>query len=150
MNYKLILFYVVLGILILQYQNCAPNAAELAGEYSEDYSEEYPEADSERSVINQVQVGEIFFPQKAYKVDASNSVSKISGICEQEGSMISWTLRTEEGQLMERGLVQCDRGSFQVELSEEAMHQCEDLNLKAALGAKASSEMIIVGDCVTE
>ena len=132
MNFKGFASYLFLGLLVLQYQNCAPSAADLSGDsaFTDSYDEETGEQD--RSVINQVQVGELFFPQKSMDVDRNQEDLDVIGICEQNGSIIGWTLRASDGTLIERGQAKCDRGSFAVELDGEWRQECGDLNLKAA------------------
>jgi len=146
MNYKGLFLYVCLGMITLSYQNCAAP--------SNDLSTPTPalEASSgENDVIDHIDTGEVFFPEKTMYVSTSQEEAMdVLGVCEQTGSIISWTLRTSDGLLVERGRSQCDRGSFAVELDEGWKAECGDLELKAALGAKASSQVTLVTDCVLE
>ncbi len=121
---------------MLQYQNCAPTpqAVDSAGE-------------SYADVIDQVNVGEISFPQTKVAAFMDESVT-VAGLCAQSGSFISWKLTDVKGDVIERGLAECELGSFQVTLGDQWQGYCDqDLNLKAALGAKSSSEAIIQAYC---
>ncbi len=121
----------------MQYQNCASSNEAL---------QENP-SDSSVDVIDQVNVGDISFAQTKLLAVANESIV-VSGVCAQKGSLISWSLKDPNGEVIERGLSECELGSFQVALSDDWHGFCDqDLRLKAALGAKASSEAIIETYC---
>lgn len=139
MKLKPIGIFLILGLMMVQYQNCAPaqnfNQEEVAGEVDK---------------IDTVDVGQIYFPPPQTKVAAASASEALHvvGGCEQTGSIISWSLRTQEGQLIDRGNASCDRGTFEVELSSEWGNFCdENLVLKASLGAKASTTTTIIPEC---
>lgn len=148
MRLKGLLTYLFLGLLIVQYQNCAPNVADLEGDSAlSNISDPNDVSGGSVSVINTVEVGGVFFPQKAFQMAESSEVRDVVGVCEQDGALISWTLRTEDGLLVDRGLSECERGSFAVQLYDVDMEDCKTMNLKAALGAKASSEITVISSC---
>ncbi|MEM7646590.1 MAG: hypothetical protein AAF203_06760 [Pseudomonadota bacterium] len=138
MRKKLLAAYLFMGLLLLQFQNCAQTA--------ENFDQEL-ETGSPVDVIDQVNVGDISFPQNkvsAY-VDQQNVVI---GVCDQSGALISWKLMDEEGELVERGLAECQQGAFEVALGDGLEGHCdENLELRAALGAKASSKTEVETYC---
>ena len=152
MSFKGFASYLFFGLLILQYQNCAPSSADLSGESALNQPDTLNSQveDKDRSTIDRIQVGALFFPQKSMDVDRRQENLNVIGVCEQSGSIIGWTLRAADGTLVERGRAQCDRGSFAVELGGDWRQECGALNLKAALGAKAASEVTLVSDCAFE
>lgn len=125
--------YILLGLTLLTYQNCAPSADSLQ--------------QAPVDVIDPISVGGISFPQN--KVSAFTSESLIvNGLCEQTGALISWKLLDLEGQLIERGLSECDLGAFAVEVSSSWQSRCgESLMLEAALGAKSTSQTEVEVNC---
>ena len=129
--------YLLFGLILVQYQNCAPRG--------ENFAEESEL--TQPNVIDNVSVGEISFPVTKVSAFMDQNVSVV-GVCEQSGSLISWTLSDASGEHIERGLAECDLGSFEVALSDEWQNFCgETLNLKAALGAKSSSVMQVEANC---
>ncbi len=126
----------------MQYQNCAPSSETLDPSLQADST-----ISAEVDVIDQINVGDISFAQS--KVSAfMNEKVVILGVCGQSGSLISWTLVDSNGEFIERGLAECDLGSFEVALSDSWEGHCNDnLNLRAALGAKASSETTVEAVC---
>ena len=130
--------FLLLGLVLLQYQNCAQPGQN----FDQDIEvQEVSSEDGVNSAINPVEVGGVYFPQE--KVVASGDEEQVSvvGACDQSGALISWTLKNRDGSLIERGLSECDQGSFVIDLSDEWQKHCDDsLYLKASLGAKASSE----------
>ena len=139
MKLKSIVLFLLLGLTVVQYQNCAEpqnfDQEEIAGEVDK---------------IDTVDVGQIYFPPPQTKVAAAGAQDSLHvvGGCAQSGSIISWTLRTQEGQLIDRGRSSCDRGSFEVELSSEWGQFCnENLVLKAALGAQSETSTTIIPEC---
>ena len=136
---KSFIVYFLFGLILIQYQNCAQNSQDLESSVS---------VDSSVDVIDQVEVGAVYFPQN--KVTASEQDESVSviGTCDQSGAIISWTLKNQDGSLIERGHSECDTGSFIVELSDEWKNFCdENLILKASLGAKASSVTEVEPQC---
>jgi hypothetical protein len=137
LRYQLLIIYFFLGLLLVQYQNCAPNPESLEQIYS----------DTRVDGIDPVQVGEISFPQTKVAAFINENVT-VLGVCGQEGSLISWTLKDDVGEPIERGLSECHLGSFEVALSDQWQGHCDkDLNLSAALGAKAASETTVETYC---
>ena len=132
------LVYLLLGLVLVQYQNCAPSNENLDSPTI---------AASAPGVIDQISVGEISFAQSKVPAFMDQNVI-IFGVCDQTGSLISWTLSDQNGDFIERGLSECDRGSFEVNLSDQWKNFCnETLSLKAALGTKASSETLVEANC---
>jgi len=122
---------------MVQYQNCAP-----AQNFDTDL-----EVASDVGVIDQVSVGAISFPQEKLSINFEDQVEAL-GICEQTGAIISWRLTDGDGSAIELGFSECDKGVFVVSLGEEWKQFCDEtLTLKAALGAKASSEIKLETIC---
>ncbi|MCB0377722.1 MAG: hypothetical protein KDD33_04455 [Bdellovibrionales bacterium] len=140
MKHKHIILYVLLGLLMMQYQNCASPSQEFMQDANVDVNDS-------ATGIDEVNVGRVFFPQE--KVTATqDSPVVVIGACDQSGAMIGWTLKSQDGELIERGLSECDQGAFEIELSDQWLNYCqESLILKAALGAKASSETLVDPQC---
>ena len=142
MNKKALAIFVLLGFVMLQYQNCAESPQNFDQESIVD------QQDGSNDVIDQVDVGSVYFPQS--KVTASDAEERVVvvGACDQSGAILSWTLKNKEGSLIERGLSDCEKGSFVIELSDEWKNFCdENLVLKASLGVKASSETEVEPQC---
>ena len=138
MRRKMLGLYILLGFVMLQYQNCAAP--------SQDFGETEFEASSPVNSIDEIEVGQLFFPgnQMITSADALNIV----GACGQSGSVISWDLRNQSGHLIDRGHSQCDQGSFIVELSDDLINHCgQDLSLSAALGVSAKAQSTLFADC---
>lgn len=143
-----------LGFILVNYQNCssAPgyllnNNTALAndsGMGKADVSDESQEV----GVIDPVSVGAISFPQTEVSVEDISQPFSFIGICEQDGSLISWKLYRGDI-LLERGLVPCETGSFEITIDQPLDNHCEEgeLVLSAALGAKASAEVSIFNSC---
>lgn len=132
----MISIYILLGVVLTQYQNCAPSAEVL-------------NQDTGLPVtgIDQVSVGEISFPQQ--KVLAfTNDQLIVSGVCDQAGALISWKLVDSSEGIIDRGLAECELGSFSVDLTDRWENYCGDeLELRAFLGSKASSQTVIESNC---
>lgn len=140
-RYKMYLIYLVLGLALIQYQNCAPSNQVL------DQTEAESNADGSADVIDRVQVGGIAFAQNKVSVFSDEEVV-VLGMCDQSGSMISWSLSNSSGEVIERGLSECDLGAFEVVLSGRWRSHCDqNLSLAAALGAKASSKTVVEAFC---
>ena len=132
--------YILFGFIMLHYQNCAPPA--------QDFTSEDNFASDQVSVIDEIQAGQVFFPQT--KVSAHNASGPVAviGTCDQAGALIGWRLQSSSGDIIERGLAECETGSFVVELSNEWQNFCnETLTLTAALGAKATSTTEVIPEC---
>ena len=123
----------------MQYQNCAPS--------NEIVDSNQTVTPGSVDVIDQVQTGGISFAQS--KVDAFNDEQlTVMGVCEQSGSLISWRLHDSNGNVIEKGLAECDLGAFEVALTEDWSNHCdEQLQLSAALGADAASETLVEAIC---
>lgn len=135
-NKKILIIYILSGVIFLQFQNCAQT--------SESFDNEL---DSIVDGIDPISVGQISFPQEKVStlIDQTNVVI---GICEQSGALISWKLVTSNQEVIERGMAECHLGSFEINLTLQEQIYCDkELSLKAALGAKASSEIIIETLC---
>lgn len=135
---------------MVQYQNCAPGNEVLAeGEAPIDNSNqiEIGDAGGTVDVIDQVEVGGISFTQK--KISAQNNEEVVVfGVCDQSGSLIGWKLKNANGDVLEKGLAECDLGAFEVALNEDMQNHCdENLDLSAALGADASSHTVVEVSC---
>jgi hypothetical protein len=142
MNKKGIVLFILFGFIMMQYQNCAPPAQNF------DDSSSVSEADDINTGIDSVDVGGVYFPQEKVTASDEGEAVQVIGACDQTGALISWTLKSQDGSLIERGLAECDTGSFNVELSDEWKKFCdESLYLKASLGAKASSETEVEPIC---
>ena len=136
MRIKLVFSYMLLGLALIQYQNCAPTNESLE-----------QEAGSPVDVIDHISVGAISFPQTKVSAFMDQSVV-VDGVCDQSGALISWKLFDSSGQLVERGLAECDLGSFSVQLSSQWQNYCDDtLQLEAALGVDASSTTQVEANC---
>ena len=143
MKIKSLFLFILLGFVLLQYQNCAAPAENFDQEFVET-----PEQDGVNSVINQVEVGGVYFPQEKVQASSLDESVRVIGTCDQSGALIGWTLKNKDGSLIERGLSECDTGAFEIELSDEWQNHCdESLYLKASLGADASSEMEVEPIC---
>lgn len=124
---------------MVQYQNCAPSG--------ESFDQITGEMDGAVDSIDAVDPGPISFAQSKVFALADESLS-VAGICGQSGAMISWSLKDQGGQAVQRGLAECELGSFNVEISADLNGFCDqDLQLSAALGAKAHSEAVIEASC---
>lgn len=144
LRYKLYFLYILLGGALVQYQNCAPNSQSLD---SSSLSADVSGAGSSVDVIDQVVVGDIAFAQSKVSAELNQNVV-VSGVCGQAGSLISWSLLDSSGEVIERGLAECDLGGFDVELSDQWQGYCnQDLTLKAALGAKAETVVTVQALC---
>ncbi len=142
LRYKLYALYILLGFTLVQYQNCAPSSETLDSSLQIEDAGATP-VDS----IDQVNVGAISFAQNKVSAFLDQNVV-VMGVCGQSGSLISWTLVNANGEFIERGLAECDTGSFEVALSDSWQSYCDqDLSLKAALGAKATSETVVEAYC---
>lgn len=140
---KILIFYAVLGIAIMQYQNCAPNTQTL----DDSVHQESPIPDGMNDGIDQVRMGEISFQQSKVSAFAQDELS-VYGVCEASGALIGWKLLDINDQVVDRGLAPCDQGVFEVALDDKWKSYCdEDLLLKASLGASAKSETIIETLC---
>lgn len=132
----MIFIYILLGVVLTQYQNCAPSAQVLEQEVGLPVTG-----------IDRVNLGAISFPQQKVQAYQQDALS-VSGVCDQSGALISWQLRDSLGQLIERGLAECELGVFTVELSDDWKGYCgDDLELQAFLGAKASSQTQVEPIC---
>lgn len=135
----MLIVYLLLGLTMVQYQNCAPGGEVLD---QQSINEKLP-VDG----IDSVNVGEISFPQNkvAFYIH-ENAV--VSGVCDQSGALISWKLKNSQDEVIERGLAECSLGSFSVELSDRWESYCDDnLTIEAALGAQAQSNIQVEANC---
>lgn len=140
MSRKISVAYILMGFLMVQYQNCAPQTGGLDQQFE-------VAQDAQVDVIDRVMVGDISFPQSKLQASAIESV-KAHGVCAQSGALIAWKLTEPSGEAIEQGLAECDQGVFVVSLSEGWKSHCDqDLLLKASLGAKASSQMTLETFC---
>lgn len=136
---KKIVSYLLLGLVMIHYQSCAPSNEAMIQEFSADVHDV--------NGIDSVAVGGISFPQNKMAAFADQKLTAV-GVCEQSGAMISWKLNGPDGQAIERGLAACETGSFEIELSNQWQSFCDEtLVLQAALGAKASSSMELEANC---
>ncbi len=126
----------------MQYQNCAPSSETL------DSSLQVEQTDGAQvDVIDSINVGDLSFAQTKVSAFLDENVV-VMGVCGQNGSLISWNLQAANGDVIERGLAECDLGSFEVALSDSWQGHCDqNLSLKAALGAKANSETTVEAFC---
>lgn len=144
MNKKALGLFILLGFVLLQYQNCAQSPQDLEAD-----SVSLP-IDGVNDGIDQVDVGGVYFPQTKVTASEEEESVQVIGACDQSGAIISWTLKNQDGSLIERGLSDCETGSFVIELSDEWKNFCDEkLFLKASLGAKASSETEVDPKCET-
>lgn len=128
----------------MQYQNCAPSNEAL--DSSSDAQVDV--RDAQVDGIDRVDVGDISFAQSKVDAFSDDPSVVVRGVCGQSGSIISWTLSDAHGGFIERGMSECDLGSFEVALSDQWKGHCDqDLILQAALGAKASSEATVSAYC---
>jgi hypothetical protein len=136
---KVSIAYILLGFMMVQYQNCAPqNGLDQQFEVAQE---------GHVSVINRIEAGDISFPQSKLQASAAEVV-EARGVCAQTGALIAWKLVEPSGEAIEQGLAECDQGIFVVSLSENRRSFCDqDLLLKANLGAKASSQMTLETLC---
>lgn len=142
LRYKMYTMYLLLGLALVQYQNCAGS-----NEAFDESSPAMSAGDSTVDGIDQVNVGDISFAQNKVQAYINDEVI-VSGVCGQTGSLIGWTLKDPQGEVIERGLSECNLGSFHVALGSQWEGFCDqDLELKARLGAQASSEAIIESYC---
>lgn len=135
-NRKVIFFYLIFGVGLLQYQSCAP-------------SPENFDTSAESSVngIDEVTVGDISFPQSKVSAFVNQPLS-VPGLCQQSGALIGWKLINDNDEVVERGLAPCELGSFNVELSDRWESHCgSGLRIQAALGADAISEILVDSVC---
>jgi hypothetical protein len=136
MRLKMIISYLILGLALTQYQNCAPSTQTLDQEFANPVSG-----------IDSVNVGQISFPQNKVSV-FKNQIVDVYGVCDQSGALISWKLLNDQDQVIERGLAECDLGIFSVELSNQWQNHCnENLKVEAYLGSKAFSQTQIEANC---
>ena len=151
---QLVLLF-VLGFVLLQYQNCSSVPGHLldsnvafAGDGSMKRADMNDDGSQRVGVINPISVGAISFPQAEVSVEDQSLPLVLLGVCEQNGSLIGWNLYKGET-LMERGLAQCDLGSFEITVDQQWQDHCgeETLRLSAALGAKASAKLEISVPC---
>lgn len=138
MRYRLYFTYLIFGFVLVQYQNCAPSSEVLDAQAS---IEEPGLADG----IDQVSVGQISFVEKQIVASPVDGQVNVLGLCDHSGALISWQLKNDQGNAVERGLSECSLGTFEVALSEDSCEQGE-LMLQAALGAKAHSEVSVACD----
>ncbi len=144
-------FIVGLGFGLLQYQNCSSVSSHLLSNSVALANDAGSLTNDEKSqlvgVINPISVGSIFFPESSVSVVEDQPLT-LTGVCEQDGSMIGWSLHKGEAPI-ERGLAGCDQGAFQITMNQQWQDHCggESLKLSAALGAKASAEVEISVPC---
>lgn len=142
MNKKGIAIFILLGFVMLQYQNCAESPQDF------DDGSSVSTSDGVNDVIDHVDVGSVYFPQSKVTASDAEEFVQVIGTCDQSGAILSWTLKNKDGSLVERGLSDCDKGSFVIELGDEWKNHCdENLVLKAYLGAKSSSETEVETQC---
>lgn len=128
--------------MVLQYQNCAP-----APNADQDIENSLSQNQGDVGAINPVLMGEITFPQEKLSVPFEEKL-RAHGLCEQSGALIRWRLLAPDGQAIEEGLAECEKGSFVVDASEGWKSFCDEtFTLKAMLGAKASSEIQVETLC---
>ena len=140
---KILIFYAVLGLAIMQYQNCAPANQSL----DDSIHQESPGTDGLNDGIDQVRTGEISFQQSKVSAFAQDELT-VYGVCEGSGALIGWKLLDIEENVIDRGLAKCDLGVFEVPLDDKWKSYCdEDLVLKAALGVASKSQTIIETLC---
>lgn len=141
MRYKIHIIYMLFGLILVQYQNCAPSEEALQGI---DSDQQWVDG------IDAVRVGDISFAQVKVAAYSDEDV-QVAGVCGQEGSLIHWTLRDADDVLIERGHAPCELGAFAVDLGDQWKSFCEqELYLKAELGVKAVSETIVEAHCLSE
>jgi hypothetical protein len=142
LSYKLIVLYVLLGFIMVQYQNCAPG---------QNFDQNFELADGLShgvDAINPIRIGEISFVQEKLSLADREETVEARGLCEQSGSIISWQLVDDQGAAIDRGLSECDQGIFVVSLGEGWKSFCDEtFVLEAKLGAKASSRMLVEALC---
>lgn len=137
----MIVTYMILGLVLINYQSCAPSNESMTQELSEDVDT------SDVNGIDTVAVGGISFPQTKLAAFGNQNVTAI-GVCQQSGALISWKLTNQNGQAIEKGLAECQTGSFEIQLSNQWQSHCDEtLVIKAALGAKAQSSMELEANC---
>ncbi len=137
---RLLMFYALLGFAMMQYQNCAPT--------TQNFDDPIETVGTEPvDVIDPIATGDISFQQSKVSAFANDELT-VHGLCQDAGAYIGWKLLDLDGNVVERGLAECDLGAFEIQFTGKWKSFCdEDLILQAALGAKSKSQTIIETLC---
>jgi hypothetical protein len=141
-QYKLLGIFLVLGAVLLNYQNCGSKGASSASVETAD--------GGEMGIINPVIAGGINFTQSKAVVSASDTELAVDGLCskEQSGALIGWQLRDDNANIVSAGRSLCDKGAFEVVFAGVQSLACgASMTLVATFGSKAKSEIAIEKNC---
>lgn len=134
-----------LGLLMLfHYQNCAPaNGVQGLHISSSD--------DGLVTTIDDVNMATgVAFLQSKVQVSASDHPTVIEGECSslQEGAVLGWKVRDDEGRMRETGYSQCEQGHFQVEMAPANELECDkSYEVSARLAAGVEGRVEVERDC---
>lgn len=134
-------------LVMLQYQNCAPNSMQAAqGQgFGDDGSMPV-------SVIDHVNTdGLLRFNAKAVEIHTDVQAVVLKGVCSssQNGSVLGWSVNDLEGGYeLGRGYSVCQDGQFEIELAPTQQLECgHDYGVSAYIGNGEASELTISRRC---
>ena len=131
--------------MLFQYQNCAPatNARPLRAYSAND--------DGIVTTIDDVNAATgIAFLQDKVQVASSDQPTVLDGECSavQEGAVLGWKVRDDQGHMRETGYSQCEQGHFQVEMAPANELECDrSYEVSAQLAAGVSGRVEVQRDC---
>jgi len=137
------IFLLLSGVLI-NYQNCGQShgSSGAAAKAADGGS-------GSVDIIDQNITGGLSFVDSKVTLHSSDQNLKASGLCsaDQDGALIAWKVYDGD-EVVAEGKALCDQSVFNVEISDAGDVACgANLELKAALGAKASAELAISKVC---
>jgi hypothetical protein len=139
---KIISIFVLLTVVLFQYQNCGSQNQKLAGD---SYSN-----DPEMGVINPINIGSIQFLQSKTEIDDSVKELTAYGVCsqDQQGALLSWKLIDEETNILSTGKSLCNQGTFEIVSSIASSIVCgSSSKLTAYLGSQEKTELLVEKVC---
>ncbi len=135
-----------LGLMMLfQYQNCAPAQGVRA-------TRAYSVSDGGLvSTIDDVNVSTgVAFLQDKVQVQSSAEPTVIEGECSslQEGAVLGWKVRDEQGHTRQTGYANCEQGHFAVEMAPANELECDQsYEVSAQLAAGVGGRVEVQRDC---
>jgi hypothetical protein len=142
---KIVAIFAAVSGLLLGFQNCGSSKNAL-----DSTAEAVKVDDGRMDIIDPMPSGDLRFAESKVSLNADDTDLRASGICspEQEGSLLSWKVLDEQGELQATGKAECSAGIFEVVVAGAQDLACgSQLSLKAFFGSKSQASVAISKDC---
>lgn len=132
---NILTFSVILLIMMLGYQNCAP----MAGETSDA---------SDVGIVDPLTNFKVGFLSEDIRTNLSEDIYGICGT-DQDGASLRWWAENLQGEVIQVGLAHCWEGEFSVFYEDLAVLSCsEDYVLHIEMGTRSHDQAQLLVDCV--